>query len=241
MATRTLEELRERALIRADVVASAAGKHDPDVVDQYVNEALEEYHLELTECGHPQKFRRTTLSTTASSAVTNGIPAHGYVTLPSDFMQLLGIWIVEDDGSHTPLDAFTEHDYMNAGDTGKPLRFRLAEDDDGLKVVRILPNADAVYTIAVTYVPNPEQLEHDSASFTFFPGTAELVICDAALRLLEDDGVQEGSHYQAVQARREQARQRLYKHAMRQNRAAPTVIDPPPRLGNYAHLPDYLR
>lgn len=240
MATRTLAQLRSRVIKRSAVVAGAGLRHTSDDVDAYINDSIESYHLALTECGHPQRVTRATASTSASSSVSNGFPAYSYVALPADFLFLLGVWRLNDDASATPLDAFAESDYGLVGETGMPQRFRIGENSAGTKILRLLPNADAVYTIAFTYVPSLTALSGEG-SIALFPGGTEFVVCDAALKILEDDGVQETSHYQATAARREQARQEIYTFAKRQNRAGSLILDTPPPLGVSVSLPDYLR
>ncbi len=241
MATRTLSELRARVATRAAVVVGAGIRHTADGVDEYINESIESYHLELTECGHPQRVKRGTASTSASSTPTNGFPAYSYVELPEDFLALLGVWRMNTDGTARPLDAFAESDFALVAETGPVARFRVGENDEGLKILRLLPNADDVYTIAFTYVPLPTELEEDGDTFAAFPGGIEFVVCDAALKVLTDDGAQESSHMQACLQRREASRQEIYKYAKSQNRAATLVFDTPPLSTLYASLPDYLR
>jgi hypothetical protein len=241
MATRTLAQLRSRVAKRAAVTVATGARHTATDVDAYINDSIESYHLALTECGHPQRVKRATASTSASSADSNGFPAYSYVALPSDFLALLGVWRMNDDARACPLDAFAESDYGLVGETGEPKRFRLAENSAGLKILRLLPNADAVYTIAFVYLPAPSVLAVDGDTIAVYPGGTEFIVCDSALKLLEDDGVQESAAFQAITARREAARQELYTFAKRQNQAGSLILETPPLLSSYATLPDYLR
>lgn len=241
MTTLTRTEIRTRVAARAAVTIGSSARHTETVVNQYINEALEEYHLALTECGHPQEVTRATATTSGSTALSNGWPTNSFVALPADFMTLLGAFRVEDDESTCTLVPFAEREAEDVASSGRPYKFRVAKNTAGTKILRLLPAADAAYTIIVTYNPTPTSLGSDGSSIAFFPGTAEFVVSDAALRILEDDGVQEGSQYQAVMARREQARERLYKFASRQNRAGPMTIQPPSRTVPRSRLPDYLR
>lgn len=241
MATLTLAELRTRVAARAAVVVATDARHTPTVANQYINESLEEYYLELTKCGHPQRVTRGTATTSGGTALSNGWPTNHYVALPADFFALLGAWRVESDESLCALTPFAEREFQDAPPNGRPFKFRIGENTAGTRILRLLPSADAAYTIVFTYIPLPTALAADGNSQNFFPGAAEFVVCDAALKILDDDGAQEGAQYQAVLARRERAREKLYQFASRQNRAGPLTIQAPPRFVWRARRPDYLR
>lgn len=230
MAAIALSSLRSRVAARAAVVIGAGLRHEPSTVNGYINEALEEYHLVLTDAGHPQRETRTTLTTTTGTTLVDGWPANQFVELPADFLQLRGVSI--DTGStQIPLRPFTEREVsVDVGWTlapaGQPERFRVSRNDDGEYILRLLPPSNSAYTLVVVYTPTITQLSADGDTFNFFPGTAEFVVCDAALKVLEDDGVQEGNQYQAIMARRERAASRLALFARKSNRAGPSgMID----------------
>lgn len=231
MTAFSLSTLRQRAVLRAQVVSGPAERHTPDDIDAYINEELEEYHLIRTSCGHPQDVTRTTLTTSATTTVTLGWPLNEYVTLPSDFMALLAMRVQDSSGNWLEMQPFTEAEtqdyrgvYQSGTFTGIPVLFRLANDTSGNKIARLTPACDAAYTINVIYIPLVDSLDNEDDTYDFFPGTQDFVVCGAAMRILESDGIQETGHYQALMARKNACQERLYKFAPRQNRAGPSQV-----------------
>jgi len=224
MATTTLEELRDMVANRASVVVNESSRHTISAVDRYINDSLEEYHTLLTDAGMPQRATRTTLTTSSSETVANGYPTNERVVLPTDFGQLLEVFVTYN-GVRMPLRPFDGVEVsLDSGwidqPTGIPERYSLArEAAAGETVLRLLPPADATYTITVVYIPTFSPLTDDTSEFAFIDGTSEFVVCDAALKILERDGVQESLQFQSLAQRRDRTAERLRRHAQRMNRA----------------------
>lgn len=230
MAAVTLATLRARVAARADVTIDAAARVTPTIVNQYINEAIEGYQLVLTDAGHPQREKRDQLSTTATRTVTNGWPANEFVELPADFLQLREVSIDDGAGYRSPLRPFTgteigalSADYPFTLDqvVDIPQAYRVSEGDDGAKILRLLPGADAVYTVTVVYAPTVTQLSGDSDSFDFFPGTVEYVVCEAALKVMADTGIPDQGSAQLIAQTSRAAEERLMRFAHKLNRAGP--------------------
>jgi hypothetical protein len=225
MSTLSLIEIRNAAQRITDVVIGPAERFTVEDVDRMINESIEQYWLLLTDSGDPQRVTRATLTTSASTTLTNGWPANEAVTLPTDFMALLSAKIQTAVGSERKLEVFgeadttTDWDYFSPG-VGEPSQVRIGRDSAGGKVLRLKPAANGEHTIIITYIPLPALLQGDDETFTFFPGTADWVICDVALKILEqDDNI--GALAQAQQGRKNNAELAMRQNASRQNRAGP--------------------
>jgi hypothetical protein len=217
MSTLSLIEIRNAAQRITDVVIGPAERFTVEDVDRMINESLEQYWLLLTDSGDPQRVTRATLTTSASTTVTNGWPANEAVTLPTDFMALLSAKIQTAVGSERKLEVFgeadttTNWDYFSPG-VGEPSQVRIGSDSAGGKVLRLKPSANGEHTIVITYIPLPALLQGDDETFTFVPGTADWVISDVALKILEqDDNI--GALAQAQQGRKNNAELALRQYA----------------------------
>lgn len=225
MSTLTLIELRTAAQQITDVVIGPSERFPVESVDRMVNESIEQYWLLLTDSGDPQRQTRATLTTSASTTETNGWPANEAVALPADFMALLSAKIQTTTGTERRLEVFgesdtsTDWDYFTPG-ASEPTQVRIGVDSAGGRVLRLKPASSGEFSIVITYVPLPTQLQGDGDSFVFVPGTSDWVISDVALKILEqDDNV--GALAQALMARKSRAEQALRQYASRQNRAGP--------------------
>ena len=224
-----------------------AKRHKPDVLDGWINEALQQYELLLTEHGHPQRISRATVSTSGSTTENaNGWPANEFVELPADFFELHRLSIV-DGTTRVNLDQYAESEtedlfglewWATDGSlqTGRPLKYRLGRyrDDDGVThaIARLLPACDAVYTIEVIYQPVPPELAADDDAYDFFPGTSDYVVCSACLSVMEFDGIQEPTVYSKLEKRIEICAAILTKRAPSQARAGVRTMSTAPRSDN---------
>jgi hypothetical protein len=202
-------------------------RHRPDVVQMLINESIAQYYLRMTDAGHPRATTRVSLSTSATTTDLLGWPANSYVSLPSDFMALLSLRIRSSSGLWTVMHSYSETDtgspgWLWSGDqTGMPVEHRLGTASDGTKIVRLRPYADAVYTIEAVYIPEtPYLAENDTANLV--SGTADWVVCDAALRLLESVGAPEQNQAQLLIARKNAADDALVSYASRMDRTGQT-------------------
>lgn len=231
MAVLKLSELRARAVYRVQADVGPDERHTSDMLDAMINDALEEYHLIRTGTtgGHPESVTRGTATTSASTTVTLGWPLNEYITLPSDFLSLLSMRIQPDVGRWVGMEPFSERQrndyedtyyyYDETTTTGLPRYYRLANDTSGNDIARLYPPADAAYTIEFTYVPTPTLLVADDDPYNFYPGTQDYVVCGAAIRILESDGIQEGPQYNALVRRKDECEQTLKKYVARKNRS----------------------
>lgn len=224
MTAVALSAIRSRAALRANETVGTSTRNTTSAVNDMINESLQAYYLMLTDAGHPQRVTRTTATTSASTALSNGWPANEYVALPSDFLALLSIATVLDSGEELPMEPFSESEYsefigsiQTTGYTGPPIKYRIAENTNGLKIARLWPRADAVYTIKIVYIPTPAALSADGDTFNFFMGGAEWVVCDVALKILANNNLPE--QMPAIERLQAKAQDTLLRHARRQNRA----------------------
>lgn len=216
----------------ADVVTGGASRHATDTLNSWINTSLEAYHAVLTDEGPPQRATRTTLTTSASTTVADGYPANERVVLPTDFAELLEVY-VEHGSTRRPIRPFggidvalgTE-DYWptESVQPSIPERYEVTRSSAGAAVLRLLPPCDGVYTIGIHYVPTFTALTADSSTYPFLDGTSDAVVCDVALKILERDGAQEAAQYRAIRDRRDAALMVLRRKARRMNRAGPHAM-----------------
>jgi hypothetical protein len=239
MPTRTLAQLRSQVADLAAVTVSPTGRHTPAAVDLCLNEAIGKYYLELIDTGAPMRVDRATVTTSASTTVATHWPANEYVTLPANLLRLLELNIT--DGQRTismrPFSSeesqMFEADYDGTNDAELPTFYQLAIDESGNVIARLLPAADAVYTIECIYVPGPTELDDDADTFTFLPGTTNFVLYEAAMSLMERDGIPERDQYQAFTSRRDDALAVLQKQAGRMQQAGTTGMVNTRRMRKY--------
>lgn len=243
MATLTLEELRNRVNNRVSTLAyGPAKRHKPSALDAWINDGIEQYEMLLTDYCNTDRLARTTLTTSTSSTESNGFPQNEFVTLPTDYLELHRISIV-DGVDRIPLDPYVEMEtdeivgtniwdpYYPEGSPGRPRRYRLAKyrDSSGnyISIVRLLPAADNTYTLEVIYQPKPPTLTDGSDRYETFPGTTDYIVCSAAMSVAEFEGVYEGKAYQALQARRDECAQILRSRAGKQDRGGVLAMESP--------------
>lgn len=222
----TLADLRIRAAKFADVVVSATGRHKTDWLDARINEALGSYQSCLVDAGHPQRETRTTATTSSSTTSSNGWPANEYVALPTDFLILRSAKVLQNsrEWQLSPAPEIQSEISTQRYQTGFPEFYRISRDSNNAQILRLMPPADAAYTIVIVYTPMLTELADEADTYEFYPGTSDYVTCDAALALLEADGVQEGNQYQALQQRKAEAMQRIKEYAHMQNRGGPAQM-----------------
>lgn len=227
MADYTLLQLMNLVEHASGEVIGPDKRQRPDVVQMLLNESLAQYWMALTDGGHPHATTRTTLTTSATTTDALGWPANSYVSLPTDFMALLSARIQTTNGAWVTMRPYGETDteavdmLFSSDTTGMPIEFRLGTASDATDIMRLRPYAAGAYTIEVVYVPKPTLLG-SSDTARMIPGTADWVICDTALKVLESVGVPEANQAQALMSRKNQAHQVLTDFARRKNRAGPT-------------------
>lgn len=215
MYTRTLAQLRTGVGYRADVRVTSAGRHSEAVVDWAVNQAIRKLHQMQAESGMVGVGRDSSLVTTATTTESNGWPQNQVATLPSDFLTPIGFsvglgddqWVEMLPFDEEERETYREHTYYE--ETGAPMFYRVVTGNDGTPLLRILPAADGVYSIAAIYITEPTTLVSDGDTYQFFDGGEEWVECDAAQAVLTRDGVKEPRAFQALQGRKSQAEARL--------------------------------
>lgn len=220
----TLAQLRTKVARKADVELETNGRHDPEDVDGYINEALGRYFQLLTNPDPGQRIKRTVLTTTGNPADSNGWPGNEVVELPEDFDSLVKVSLLEGKERRI-LSEFSEwdQDWYSRPD-GEPEAFKLGYNSNSRSILRLHPQSDATYSLEVLYVFRPVALVEDSDSFEFLPGTEDYVVCDVALQILENDGVPEGSQFNALASRKAQAEHVLRRAAADRNRAGGTQM-----------------
>jgi hypothetical protein len=224
MPTYTLLTLRNLAEHASGEVIAPDKRQTPTLVNALLNESLAQYYLQLTDCGHPHATTRAELTTSSSTTVTTGWPANTFVALPTDFMALLAIRIQTTAGAWRTMQPYSEssddHDgwFWAGQETAMPTEYRIGSNTSGAPILRLRMPADAAYTIEIVYVPTPAELT-ESGTAVLLPGTADWVVCDVALKMLESIGVPEANQAQALMARKQAADVALRTYAGRRDRA----------------------
>lgn len=223
MQTITLANLRAQIAERADVEIVASGRHTTAQALLLINESIRRYWLRMTDAGQVA-LKTTDVTTATGTSQTNGWDANQRISLPTDVLSVRGMSIL-DNGAWRPMLAFQELErdmYELSSDApGLPTAFRLTLDNSGLQIARLLPRADAVYTIRVLYTPGPTALSGESDTFSFFDGTSDFVVADVAMRILTRDGAPEPNQMQALAAQRAEADAVLREFTRKMNRVSP--------------------
>lgn len=244
MPTHTLLELTGLVEQRAALISVGSGmRHETTTIHEWINDAIAQYELALTDHGHPNRLARTTVTTTATAtANADGWPQNEFVALPTDLLELHRLAIVDGE-TREQLHPFTEGEVEGMyGDEdwsaidwgwspGRPRRYRLSRIRDASQdtqiYARLLPACDAAYTIEVIYQPEPPVLSDDADQIWVFPGTRDYIVCSACLSLMEFDGLQEQEVYQAMTTRIARCEQILAERAGRMDHEGIQTMEPP--------------
>ncbi len=224
MSSYTLEQLRSLVEQRTGVSIGTNTRASSATVDIWLNQAIGKYELELNRGQPSQSTTRTTLTTSASTTETAGWPANEFVAFPSDFLALISMTIY-DGTRRISMREFSEHDRdvfeQDVGGTyspGLPCEFRVATNTSGLRGARLLPPANDAYTIELLYIQTVTALSGDTETYSFVTGTEDAVVCDAAIALLQGDGVPEPEQYKEIKYCRDRALMILRDYASQVNR-----------------------
>lgn len=220
----SLSDFRDRVTSRISTISVGTTlRHKPAALNRWINDALQQYDLIRTEHGHSQVTAREELQSTASTTVgDHGWPANEVLELPADFLELHRITRLNEDGTRgNSLDQYAHQQVSDVPEPGCPTHYRLTRVRDSetgalTPILLLLPPADDEYDFELVYTPAPPVLG-ESDSVDIYPGTADFVVCSAALSLLEYDGIQEPEVYKALVTRRDEAAQVL-RRAHRQAR-----------------------
>ncbi len=223
MQTLTLEQLRQRVIDATQLDVSGESRHTPTKVDALINEALYAYHSCLVDANPAYREKRATLTTSSSTTDDDGWPANEAVSLPADFQALKSVVLVTGD-IREYLNQAGEAEQHLLATTGEPRAYRLSQDNDEAWVLRVFPPSDAAHTLVITYTSKPAELTHAGAEASLYEGTADYVVCDVVMRLLEDDGMQESGKYQAAARRHQAALERLERYVPRTDRSGPSRV-----------------
>lgn len=249
MTLLNLASLRERVYNRVGLIVGPGRRHQQDVLNDWINDALEQLDLLLTEAGHPQRLARAVVPTVGvSTPLVYGWPANNFIPLPADFLELRRASVVEATRTYA-LEPYVEMDTDDyQGDLwalyalevwqmpGRPRKYRVARitDPEGTvrPILQLLPKTDGVYQIELIYTPTPKRLLADEDTYDFFPGSVDYVVCQAAMSLSEFDGVNEPRVYAALMQRRDEAATVVRDRAGMQARAGVLSVSTAPRRDN---------
>lgn len=196
MITRTLAQLRAQVsrFLDEPIGSDSDDRHTVTNANVSINAAIRRYQLLLADTG-VSLLSRSTLTTTASTALSNGWESNRQVALPSDLMLLKSLSIYES-SQWVPMVEFDESerdDYESwaGAQPGLPTHYRIATDSTNALIARLMPGADAAYSIRCLYIPTPTELSDDADTHRFLEGTEEWVELEAAIDMLGEDGVPE--------------------------------------------------
>lgn len=225
MPSISYSDLFARISAASGEVIEPGGRTSPGLIVSWMNAELEQYHQDLTEFSD-QLVTRTTLSTSADTTVgADGWPANQRVTLPTDF-QTLHQASIYDGQRWARLQPFPESERPDElWQPAVPNRCRVSKATDGTTVLRLLRPADGVYTIEVLYLPKFTVLaEGQSATIDLLAGGDDWIVYGTTLRILQGTGVQEVSAFNAAQAFKADAIERVKRFASKMDRSGPTCM-----------------
>jgi hypothetical protein len=175
-ATKTLEEMRLRARLLADMENSEFLK-DSEWNDN-INDSCKRLYNKLVDV-FGQEYYATTDTSTSTVAST------AYYDLPEDFFFLLDL-MLDDGSSYVNPETFElkerailmAHQANGVGSIHS-VRYRLSQNR-----LELRPAPDGVFTVTYTYVPTFAELSSDSATFDGINGWERWVELDAAITAL---------------------------------------------------------
>lgn len=225
MATITVRDLINRAAYHSAESVGPNTRHTPEMMVDLVNESLKRYHALKNQAGHPPDIKRTTVTTSSDATVTLGWPLNSYVALPTDFLTLTGasLQLTGAGAGWVQLNPFSEIEKALVWDpwglqTGQPATYALAKDTDGGDIMRLLPAADAAYTIEVIYVPKFTELAMED-EYEFLDGTEAFVACDIAMQMLESVDLANSAQYAKLELRKQSAASAIKTYSWSRARA----------------------
>jgi hypothetical protein len=210
----TLVNLRGYVCDRADIVEGS--RHPTATLNRRINQAIQRFRREVTECGCEYYLVRLPMQTSASTTANpSGWAPCDYLVLPNDFYHLSGIDIMAGGSTYAMMDFVRAErnqfqDYLTEAGvsiirgSGLPIYYRISGQlrniisyDDSL-IVQLIPRADAVYNVTLWYLAIPRDLVVDADTFDGIAGYEEWVVNRAALDSLMHDGVTSGPQYAAI-------------------------------------------
>lgn len=208
--TRTLTELLADVRKAADREGAATRFPDSEVT-RYINQAIQEFNLELNVGDNWWNLSSSTGTTVADTDTS---------TLPSDAVQVYGVDI--NDGGFTY--ALTPYEFMERADdehlfitgasnTGRPSQFRV----DG-SALYFLPTPGAAYSYTVWYLAAPTDLSTGADTFDGVAGWEEWITLRAAMKVLRKDNDQD--HYSLLSSELAEQTEHIRFHAAMRNRTA---------------------
>jgi len=180
MRTITLGELKQKARERADMVNSQFIK-DAELVG-LINDSITDLYDLLTDTYEDYYIHDSTITTISNQDT---------YSLPSDFYKLRGVdyFITANEALSVKQFQFAERNvyersiiYSGGLDGDSRLRYRILGNN-----IRFIPLPDAGKSIKLWYVPVSSKLSADIDTFDGINGYEELVILDAAIKMLQKE------------------------------------------------------
>lgn len=214
----TLAQLRTEVGYAADVVIGEE-RYPAAMVNGWLNQAIQNYQLLRRETGTADEQRALINTSASTSAGAGGFPLNELVALPADFQSLISVYLVTGTVRNrlTALSPVDRHNDLTISPlTGIPTSYELMDASSTQPAqLRLWPAASSSYQLEVIYTPEPATLSADGDSWEYSAGTLDIVVCHAALRILDRDGVPEPSQYTALQNRMSAAEQALRRLTVR--------------------------
>lgn len=172
----TLQQLINDALLRADMVGALGGRiSNPEIV-RYINQGITRLYEQLCLSSQDYYLSQWTVNT------ANGTDTY---PLPGDFFWLRGIDINLGGQQYFPARRFNweERDAYKLQGTGWYWDQPVWYDLRGTNIV-VLPAPQGVYQLIGWYYPNAPQLAAPDDTFDGVNGWEELIVLDAAIKML---------------------------------------------------------
>jgi hypothetical protein len=197
--TRTLAQLRADVCNRADISdggSDVTKRHPSSEITRYINQAIQSYMQLVTDAGCQLYIKQAVVSTSTSSTVdTANWAPRDYLAMPTDLYHLKGIDITSGGATVAmqPFELADRNDFRAQfifanGGIGMPILYQLGGvNQAGLRVAKVIPSSDAVYSCVVWYLPVAADLVADGDTFDGIAGYEEWVVNRAALDCLMRD------------------------------------------------------
>lgn len=203
----TLGTVRSDVAARADVpIAATGGRHNEASVNRLINQSMQRFMVKMSGAGGIgyAKRRHVQTSATQSATLADWSP-NEYVSLPSDFFQMLQMQIHDGAQGIFNMQQFPRNEsttfertfpYHGDINTGMPVYYLVEGGLDdatptsiATPICQIIPKADQVYDIIQHYVPVHTDLTADTHVFNAIGGWDEWITLDVVQKIYVRDGI----------------------------------------------------
>lgn len=221
--------MRDLVASEIDDEVGASTKHTSTAVNLRINHAYRRYRALVLEFDAELAIKRATAQTDPATSGGDTLAPNQYVALPADFEVLRAVSVTDGEQERLlyPFEQEEGEDYdcqLSGQRTGLPTQFRLSTINDGSRVLRLIPDVDAAYTITFHYIATHTDVSLDAGTFDFIPGGELWTAIEAARPIIRKDGVAEPAVLADMLDHQRQLEDDMRRWARRASRTGPRRV-----------------